>query len=320
MSEPLAVESVRAALVRARERAEAHMVGAHEIGLPWGEKTVTELVLVAAHPEIQCADFSDKDERDTGADWLWWWVDDAGEAFGMLVQAKRLKGRHPSWVIDFWYRDGEQSNTLETTAELLRVPDIYVLYLGGVAAREGWSCGPAHGQDCGRCQRASVSYVPGLIVRDLGRSSGSRSELAAAAMHVAEPLEELIQPAGEQRPVHDMNLPQLDVELASFLLRGQAGARGVARSVLRLIATRRTRSHFLQADAISLPLEQDAAFRRVPRDRGHYGTAYYRHVLQGLRSTAPDYVTATLDGTPYVLPPDVADNVDGVAIVRIQGP
>jgi hypothetical protein len=56
------------------------------------------------------ADFTRHEEAAVGADWLWW-VDDASECFGMLVQAKRLHCKGNTWTIDFQANKGEQNET-----------------------------------------------------------------------------------------------------------------------------------------------------------------------------------------------------------------
>jgi hypothetical protein len=39
-------------------KAEAHMLAADDAGLVWGEETITELVLAAAHPEFRNMTFT----------------------------------------------------------------------------------------------------------------------------------------------------------------------------------------------------------------------------------------------------------------------
>jgi len=67
------------------------MIAMDDAGSTWHETTITGIVLQHAHPTVKFVDFNQRQEGATGADWLWWWVDATGEAFGMLVQAKRLK-------------------------------------------------------------------------------------------------------------------------------------------------------------------------------------------------------------------------------------
>ncbi|WP_316158696.1 MULTISPECIES: DUF6615 family protein [unclassified Bradyrhizobium] len=67
---------------------------ADEVGLPWSEESNTENILLALrtrHPhEVAVASFSKRREAAIGADWEWWFVG-RSSAYGMRVQAKRIK-------------------------------------------------------------------------------------------------------------------------------------------------------------------------------------------------------------------------------------
>jgi len=58
-------------------------------GHSWDEVTATQQLCMAASPPIVYAEFTGTQEDGVGADWLWWWIDTTGEAFGMLVRAKK---------------------------------------------------------------------------------------------------------------------------------------------------------------------------------------------------------------------------------------
>jgi len=78
--------------------------------------------------------FTQPAEAISGADWIWWWVDDAG-AYGMLVQAKRVTITEGKWWFGFNYASGQpkrsQYKLLRSTANALGLLPVYALYLGG---------------------------------------------------------------------------------------------------------------------------------------------------------------------------------------------
>lgn len=128
-----------AAFTWARNRAEQHMIGCERDGSSWREETISELVWQAARPHVMYADFTRRQEAAVGADWLWWWVDDTGECFGMLVQAKRLFCRGANWSLDFRAKRGEQMRRLLSTADRFSVPAAYVLYMGSINYRASFT-------------------------------------------------------------------------------------------------------------------------------------------------------------------------------------
>src|SRR5260370_6407464 len=63
---------------------------------------------------------------------------------------------------------------------------------------------------------------------------------------------------------------------------------------------------------------QDAVFRHLPTDRGHFSVPYLAHVLGGLRHQPPDYVQDLLAGrTP---PRWVTEAVAGIVVIRDSEP
>lgn len=119
------------AFSRARVSAFGCMERAESLELTWHEETITDLVLAEVPPHVTVAPFTRREEARVGADWLWWWLDDVDEAFGMLVQAKRLKkGSSGHWKFGFSASDGEQQRRLVRAADYLHVPSVYALYTG----------------------------------------------------------------------------------------------------------------------------------------------------------------------------------------------
>ncbi len=107
------------------------MSGCERDGSAWQEETVSEILWQAARPHVMYGDFTKRQEGVVGADWLWWWIDGSGEAFGMLVQAKRLHRIGGRWTVGFRDKNGQQMADLFRTADLFQVPAAYVVYLGG---------------------------------------------------------------------------------------------------------------------------------------------------------------------------------------------
>lgn len=315
VGETQAGEDVGAAFRAARLAAEEHMIAMDDAGSTWHETTITGIVLQHAHPTVKFVDFSQRQEGATGADWLWWWVDESGEAFGMLVQAKRLKIGH-RWTIEFSYPDGtgSQRDKLFATAWELGVPPVYGLYLGTQAYRAPVTCGRADhdDSDCLACRMATISLLPAILAT-LGGGMNSDNDAIWAVEH-AIPFETLVDPAEQPDCAHDLNLALVDDELRDLLLASQHGARQVAKALFERVSSVRA----MQFSAVSkLIIEGDSEqlFDRYPSDRGHLGVAYFEHILRGLRTAAPAYVLDVLADQP--VPPTVTDLVEGIVVVQL---
>lgn len=91
-------------------------------------------------------------------------------------------------------------------------------------------------------------------------------------------------------PVWDLNLREItDPQLRDFLMKRQGGSREIARRIFRKVAEHR-RGAFSAASAELLAVPGAPIFADVPEDTGHFPGPYYRHVLQGLRTSPPAYV------------------------------
>lgn len=131
---------------------------------------MTELLLLAAGPEVRAFPFNKRQEggeNGTGADWLWWWIGDEGVSFGMLVQAKRLKKKRDGrWDLEFGYNGGKQWASLMRAAQALQVAPTYALYMGSPRYRHPVACTKRHHPEeftlCHRCIRKTVSLLPAL--------------------------------------------------------------------------------------------------------------------------------------------------------------
>jgi hypothetical protein len=128
-----------AGLMAGRAAVEGYMSRRETQGHSWDEVTATQQLCMAASPPIVYAEFTGTQEEVVGAYWLWWWIDTTGEAFGMLVQAKKLH-RAPTgtkWWVDFGYKRGTRSQitALLAASDHLNLPAGYMIYGGDTAYR-----------------------------------------------------------------------------------------------------------------------------------------------------------------------------------------
>ncbi len=265
------------------------MRGSERDGTTWQEETISELVWQAARPEVMYAPFTKREEPSVGADWLWWWIDLQRNAFGMLVQAKRLKRRPSdgSFTIEFDYKNGEQMARLFKTSDMFDVPATYVLYMGSPEFRGGVGC-TEHSVDCERCHRSSISVLTALQA-DFTRESPRDAATEALIMSI--PLEDLVDQERAPTRISDLNMNAADSELRKFLMEGQSGARRVARKLFSGVADDRMRV-FTAAQDERQRIGDAAMFTDLPLDYGHFRRPYYPHVLRGLR-TAPRTMSST---------------------------
>lgn len=267
-TDPAILDALRTARVAARD----HMAKRDAAGASWHEETVTDLVLDSAFPVVKFADFSRNQEGRVGADWLWWWVDRSGEAFGMLVQAKRLHRLSNKWDVDFDYKNGQQRRALVQTGLDLRVAPMYALYLGTSAWRSGAFCqDPPHKADCHACDASTVSIVP-AVVTDLVVEHDVQVSLA---LEVALPVEFVADPVVVANNIWDSNLSSVEPDLLAFLQQPQQGARRVAQLVFERV-TRIRSMGFSGPSEVALSRGTGPIFAEVPDDTGHFSRATIR--------------------------------------------
>jgi hypothetical protein len=310
--------AVLAGLMAGRASVDQYMTTRQTQEHPWNEETATELLCTAASPPITYAQFTRPQEAVVGADWIWWWIDQAGEAFGMLVQAKKLH-RAPGggrWWADFGYRRGDrnQITALLTSADYLNVPASYMVYGGDTAYRDGLCCGPKHvTMECVRCERLSVSITAALVIDNLAISSpayGTRID----TLWWASPLEDLADPSVLSDSIWDLHLRNVGPELRDFLNFPQSGARHAARVIFETVSRVRS-AQFSLAVADNAAVNAGPVFQNLPRDRGHFRQPYWPFVLRGLRTQAPQYVYDIAAGRDA--PQWLVEHAAGLVIVRL---
>lgn len=283
---------LRTSLIKARAAVDQHwrerMASGHE-------PTETELTITyceAAKSRITYVQFNPAQEGRVGADWFWWFLDSSGECFGVLIQAKKLLRRGSRWHIDFGYQSGHrrQLYKLLDAADLLDVPAAYVLYCGDTEYRRELACGPQHvAFPCPLCERSSVSALSGPCAKYAVEYDWT----AERAFQRADPLEDLIAPEGDDPRVLDLNIRAVPSDLREFLLRPQSGARQVAKRFFAQVTNLR-REAFATAVSLLAPPISGRIFEVTPTDQGHFGLAYYDHVLRGLRHSLPDDIRALI--------------------------
>jgi hypothetical protein len=293
---------------RIRATAEAFMDKRDLAGDGWSEEAVTAIAVTEGRPHVEVVEFNRNQEgrgpNALGADYLWWWIDSqTGECFGMLVQAKRLKRISKGWRVDVTHREGKQLRDLLRTADDLEVPAVYAVDTGGLVFREPLPCRhsgqdgadpepdpePESDEECLPCRKMAISMVTAYQLTMGWHDPETTADLVLSD---SVPVEDLVDPAVPSPEIWDLNLRELtDARLRDFLLKPQGGAREIARRIFRLVADHR-RGAFSAASAALLPVPGEPIFPDVPEDSGHFPGPYYRHVLQGLRTSLPDYVEA----------------------------
>ncbi|MGN7187518.1 DUF6615 family protein [Microbacterium enclense] len=284
-------------------------------GESWAETSITDLLLSAAYPLGRYVKFNQVEEGETGADWIWWWVDEVtGEAFGAVVQAKRLKKRGGRWWIDFQYKKNVQRENLEYLGEYFDVVPIYALYLGTSDYRAGAFCrAETHEPGCELCSMSTLSVVPSLLTHFLGLVDEETD--MALGYHVS--LEELVDPSVDPGTYWSPNFANATDEFVRFLHEPQAGARQIARTIVDRLRHAR-QGAFSAATDEETQVRSDAVFPDVPDDRGHFGEPYFRTALRGLRTAPPDYVQRFLE-TGEV--PEIPNGqIAGMAVFTIPEP
>ena len=67
---------VEDAFKMARIKAVKHMSKMDRIAQNWGETSITDILIAEVGSAVVVHRFSQSNESYTGADWIWWWVDD----------------------------------------------------------------------------------------------------------------------------------------------------------------------------------------------------------------------------------------------------
>ncbi|MER6162394.1 hypothetical protein ABT147_44060 [Streptomyces sp. NPDC001868] len=291
------------------------MTGMLDAGGMFREVTATQVLLSTAYPRIRFVEFAADEEKENGADWLWWWVDRDGTCYGLLVQAKILKLHGKRWSIDFSYKtrgdDRTQLSKLIKAANRFHVPAAYVLYCGDAQYRSTLTCDRTHDDvPCKERDRVGVSTVSALVAETAVGLDGKNA--GVSAFHDAVPVEDLASPDGLDAPIVPL-ARGLAGDLDRFLRQPQRGSRRVAKELLRPVQRIRN-GQFAGATVMERATPVTGAlFENVPNDYGHFSVPYLAHMLCGLRAEVPGYVRDVLEG--QTSPTWVTDHVGGIVVI-----
>lgn len=311
------VRTLQETLRAGRIAAVGHARAAELAGFPWKEETVTDILLATTGQRLTATVFNRGEEFVTGADWYWWWVDSTGRAFGTLIQAKRLwiSSVRKNWRFDFNYNGGTQRASLIATAEALGVPPVYMLYLGTPEFRRPFPCGSDHKKTgyCVTCNAYGTALYPAL------HSTHAPIVDAESTYEQAQPLEWLPNPTkSDGRWFAGMTLTD---DLLEFLQEPQVGARGIAKLLLEKLGRQARLGQFGPSGVVLETYERiPPPFDVLPEDRGHWNTAYFPHILQGLKPTLPADVMAAVESREVQsldLPDALAVNIAGIVITHM---
>jgi hypothetical protein len=307
---------MREALAVARLSVEAHWSRRTDQGHEPDEEELTNMLLASAGDVVKYAQFNRQQEAKLGADWLWWFVDGAtGGAFGILVQAKKLRGRAGQWTVDVGYRAGAQCRALLAAADDLNVPAGYVLYNGPLMRRLDLEC-PSHlGPLCDGCDRRSTSVIDALTVANwVAGQDQIPSHVVETIYASSVPIEELGSDSGHRVPLIPTVMASLHgTPLGEFVVRRQDGPGSVAKQILRSVARTRQGQFSLATIEVARTSGQPR-FTDLPTDRGHLAQPYFPFVFRGLVREAPEYVTEFVEGASD---PELPANVRGIAVFRM---
>lgn len=306
--------SLSAVMAAARVEVASRVARKSEQGADANEELLTEWLLDAAWPSVEYVTFNRREEGVVGADWLWWFLDETGECFGVLVQAKKihLRSGRLHLELDYPKHSGEQMRRLLASADEFEVPASYVLYCGGHPEREGLECGSHDPPGCERCARCDVAVLPALIARSVVFLNLDRpQDVAPDAYRAVIPLEDLM--ASADSAVLPLGFREVSDELKQYLMTPQIGARGVAKLFFDALSEQR-KGAFSSFAATSEIMTSEMVFTDLPTDVGHFSTPYWVHVLRGLRRELPPIVRSmVLDGNDLPQPEGIA----GIAVFHV---
>ncbi|MFK0189745.1 DUF6615 family protein [Kitasatospora sp. NPDC090308] len=307
-----------AAFTASRKAVDKFVTASMRQGRTWGEESVTERLLMAAYPTVRYVEFNRAQEEVVGADWLWWFVDRSGEAFGALVQAKKLKVQAQSCAIDFKHPGGDaagkQMRDLLTTADFLDVPAVYALYCGTLKYREEVTECPVHeyrGRPCQRCQRASILMLSALAAQELAYLSPASA--GSSAFETGVPLEDLVDPeVCADNFVFDSPLA---IELANFFEQKQEGVRDIAKAMFNSVKKARQLLMATPED-----LGDDTVFGTIPAGLGQFeaDNLPFRHILRGLKRELPRDVADAIESDGQLGLWEYRRFIAGVVVVDVD--
>lgn len=298
----------------ARLAAELQMSVFESEGEEYEETAITSQLLAMTRPLTRFVKFNQVQEgRWTGADWIWWWVEEGtGESFGAVIQAKRLKKKSSRWWVDFAYKDNQQRRDLMWLGDFYQIVPLYALYLGTSNYRSGAFCRShdGHAEDCQMCRMSTLSVVPAMLTREGGASEFDQTAMALTS-HLS--LEELVDPSVDPIESWTQDFTSATEAFMQFMREPQTGSRDIAKKIVKQIEYVRGLQHSLVEEGVAIT-RSDAVFPQLPDAATHLNVQYFPHALAGLRTAPPDYVQEFL--RTGELSNDLP-NVGGLAVTTI---
>ncbi len=262
------------AFTRIRVAAETHMDDRDLAGLGWTEETVTELAIHRGAPAVEVVQFNRQQEgRGVGADYLWWWLDTLSDE--RIGMLVQAKRLDIVGGRPAVNINHRNGRQLSDLLQTAKDFDVPAMYGVYTGGRVYRRDLPCcHGQKKQHCLGCCRMAVSMISAYQLLVTRESPIDTGSALINESIALEDLVDPAHAAGPIRDVNLRNLPHgELRDFLL-------------------------------------QDPD---VPQDTGHFPQPYFDHVLRGLRTSPPPYMTDLLAGRRTTFDDE---RIAGVVIVQ----
>lgn len=304
-----------------------------------GEVELTAHLLKVTFPPMVHLKFNPQSQEPrVGADWLWWFVSSTGVCFGLLIQAKILRGVPGRRHIGFEHESktgGVQFDRLLESADALGVPATYVMFYGPAHTRPDLVAAAERTTHASPWEPMTVGMLDALVFHNelfgfdpVGRASfwaGGRAApgdevtfthdwVAQRAFAYSRPLLALADGAAtflwEKLPAIYPGFESID----TLLNTEQHGPARVASAVVDYLAGI-AGGQFSHATSAPVPVldDDEPVFTELPDHRGHFGRSYLPYLLRGYRRRPPAYVRDILNGGELTRP--LPANVAGVAVV-----
>lgn len=303
------------------------------------EEQLTALLWNVTYPQLVRVKFNRAQEARYGADWLWWFVGADGRCFGLLVQAKVMRGGPGRRRISFAHRNkthGFQVDCLLESADALGVPATYVIYFGPPHTRPDlvapastdrlnapWEPMAIAMYDALNYHRELCGFDPAVKSRFM--SAGqidphdpksqldfTRNWVVQRAFMASRPLLALAD--GSHTSVWE-KLPDIYPDFTSvqaLLDTEQHGPARVASAILDYLASIAI-GQFSRTTTAPAPGIDGAVFTELPDHQGHFDRPYIPYILRGYRRQPPAYVRDILEGNEINVP--LPATVQGVVVI-----
>lgn len=145
---------------------------------------------------------------------------------------------------------------------------------------------------CWKCARKSVTLFPAILATAGAGIADSAPEVYTRSVA----LEDVVDTDADVEEVLLLPLLEnaLSGDLRNLLRDKQVGPKQIAKALLEQILRVRAMQFSLASTLELKRITSDFVFSTLPDDAGHLYTAYFPHILRGLRRTPPGYVLEAL--------------------------